>query len=90
MAYKEKVDEVFKMMSLMVVVDCKDVVHTTATNFKKLAAMHWKVMQDADVEVVVRSICDSAGVYLHQVLTEGGIDVIDTAQEVPQPLEFIH
>ena len=76
-AYKEKVDKVFKMMSLMVVDDHKDVACTTVNNFKKLAVKHWKVMQDADVEVVVRSIWDSAGVYLCQVLTEGGIDVID-------------
>ena len=41
--------------------------HITVTSFKKLAAKHWKVMQDADVYVVVRSIRDSAGVYLHQV-----------------------
>ena len=77
--YKEKVDEVFKTMSLMVVDGHKDVVCTTITNFKKLAAKHWKVMQDADVEVVVRSICNSAGVYLHQVLTEGGIDIDKTS-----------
>ena len=61
----------------------------TVTNFKKLAVKHWKVMQDVDIEVVVRSIHDPAGVYLHQVLTEGGIDVIDAAQEVPQPQEFL-
>ena len=53
-AYKERVDGVFKMMSLRVVDDCKDAVHATVTNFEKLAAKHWKVMQDADVEVVVR------------------------------------
>ena len=82
-AYKEKVNEVFEMMSLMIVDDHKDVVCATVTSFKKLAAKHWKVMQDADVEVVVRSIHDSAGMYLCQALTEGGIDVIDTAQEVP-------
>ena len=88
-AYKEKVDEIFKTMSLRVVDDRKDVVCTTVTNFKKLAVKHWKVMQDADVEVVVRSIHDSAGVYLCQVLTEGGIDIVDAAQEVPQPQEFL-
>ena len=88
-AYKEKVDEVFKMMSLMVVDDHKDAIHATVTNFRKLAVKHWKVMQDVDVEVVVRSIHDPAGVYLHQVLTEGGIDVVDAAQEVPQPQEFL-
>ena len=87
--YKEKVDEVFEMMSLMVVDEHKDAMCTTVTNFKKLAAKHWKAMQDADVEVVVRSICNPAGVYLCQVLTEGGIDIIDTAQEVPQPQEFL-
>ena len=43
-AYKEKVDEVFETMSLMVVDDHKDVIHATVTNFKKLAAKHWKVM----------------------------------------------
>ena len=75
-------------MSLMVVDDHKDVVCTTVTNFKKLAVKHWKAMQDADV-VVVRSIHNSAGVYLHQVLTEGDINVIDAAQEVPQPQEFL-
>ena len=88
-AYKEKVDEVFEMMSLMMVDDRKDAVHATVTSFKKLAAKHWKVMQDVDVEVVVRSIHDSAGVYLHQVFTEGGINVIDAAQEVPQPQRFL-
>ena len=88
-AYKEKVDEVFEMMSLMVVNDRKDAVCATVTNFKKLAVKHWKVMQDVDVEVVVRSIHNSAGVYLHQVLTEGGIDIVDAAQEVPQPQEFL-
>ena len=87
--YKVKVDKVFKMMSLMVVDDRKDVICTTVTNFKKLAAKHWKAMQDADVEVVVRLIHDPTGVYLCQVLTEGGIDVIDAAQEVPQPQEFL-
>ena len=87
-AYKEKVDKVFEMMSLMVVDDHKDAVHTTVTNFKKLAVKHWKVMQDVDVEVVVRLIHDSAGVYLHQVITEGGINIIDAAQEVPQQ-EFL-
>ena len=88
-AYKEKVDKVFEMMSLMIVDDCKDAVQATVTSFKKLAVKHWKVMQDADVEVVVRSIHNSAGVYLCQVLTEGGINVVDTAQEVPQPQEFL-
>ena len=88
-AYKEKVDEVFEIMSLMVVDDCNDVVCATVTNFKKLAVKLWKVMQDVDVEVVVRLIHGSAGVYLHQVLTEGGIDIIDAAQEVPQPQEFL-
>ena len=88
-AYKKKVDKVFKTMSLMVVDDCKNVVHTTVTNFKKLAAKHWKVMQDVDVEVVVRSIHDSAGVYLCQVIVEGGINIVDTVQEVPQPQEFL-
>ena len=88
-AYKEKVDKVFEMMSLMVVDDCKDVVCATVTNFKKVAVKHWKMMQDVDVEVVVRSIHDSAGVYLCQVLIEGGIGIIDTAQEVPQPQEFL-
>ena len=73
----------------MTVDDCKDAVHATVTSFKKLAAKHWKVMQDVDVEVVVRLIHDSAGVYLHQVLTEGGIDIVDAAQEVPQPQEFL-
>ena len=73
----------------MIVDDCKDVVHATVTSFKKLAAKHWKVMQDADVEVVVRLICDSAGVYLHHALTEGGINVVNAAQEVPQPQEFL-
>ena len=87
-AYK-KVDKVFEMMSLMVVDDCKDAVHATVTNFKKLAVKHWKVMQDVDVELVVRSIHDPAGVYLHQVLTEGDINIIDAAQEVPQPQEFL-
>ena len=72
--YKEKVDKVFEMMSLMIVDDYKDAVHTTVTSFKKLAAKHWKVIQDADVELVVRSIHNSAGGYLHQVLTEGGIE----------------
>ena len=88
-AYKEKVEKVFEMMSLMIVDDCKDAVQATVTSFKKLAVKHWKVMQDADVEVVVRSIHNSAGVYLCQVLTEGGINVVDTAQEVPQPQEFL-
>ena len=88
-AYKEKVDEVFEMMSLMIVDDCKDAVCTTVTSFKKLSVKHWKAMQDADVEVVVRLICDSAGVYLCQALMEGGINIIDAAQEVPQPQEFL-
>ena len=87
--YKEKVDEVFETMSLMVVDDHKDAICTTVTNFKKLAVKHWKVMQDADVEVVVRLICDPAGVYLCQVLTKGSIDIVDAAQEVPQPQEFL-
>ena len=87
-AYKEKVDKVFEMMSLMVVDDHKDVIHTTVTNFKKLAVKHWKAMQDADVEVVVRLICNPAGVYLHQDLTKDGINIIDAAQEVPQQ-EFL-
>ena len=39
--------KVFEMMSLMIVDDHKDVVCTTVTSFKKLAAKHWKVMQDA-------------------------------------------
>ena len=88
-AYKEKGDEVFKMMSLMIVNDHKDAVCTTVTSFKKLAVKHWKVIEDADVEVVVRLICDSAGVYLHQALTEGGIDIVNAAQEVTQPQEFL-
>ena len=73
----------------MIVDDCKDVVCATVTSFKKLAVNHWKAMQDADVEVVVRLICDSAWVYLCQALTEGGIDVIDAAQEVLEPQEFL-
>ena len=77
------------MMSLMVVDDCKHAVHATVTNFKKLAAKHWKVMQDANVEVVVRLIPNSAGVYLCQVLPEDGIDIVDAVQEVPQPQEFL-
>ena len=34
---------------------------------------------------------DPAGVYLHQVLTEGDINIIDARhrQEVPQPQEFL-
>ena len=43
-AYKEKVDEVFETMSLMIVDDHKDVVCATITSFKKLAVKHWKVM----------------------------------------------
>ena len=82
-------DEVFETMSLMVVDDHKDMIHAAVTNFKKLAVKHWKVMQDVDVEVVVRLIQNPAGVYLCQVLTKGGIDVIDAAQEVPQPQEFL-
>ena len=76
-------------MSLMIVDDCKDAVCATYTSFKKLAVKHWKVMQDVDVEVVVRLIHISAGVYLHQVLTEDGIEITEAAQEVPQPQEFL-
>ena len=46
-------------------------------------------MKNADVEVVVQSICDMSGVYLCQVLTEGSIEVVEAAQEVPPPREFL-
>ena len=36
--YKEKVDKVFEMMSLMIVDGHKDVAHATVTSFKILAA----------------------------------------------------
>ena len=52
-AYKEKVDAIFKTMSMILTDDRKDAIHVTVTTFKKLAAKHWAVMKDADVEVVV-------------------------------------
>ena len=49
-AYKEKVDDIFDTMSLMLTDDRKDAIHTTVTVFKKRMAKHWVVMKDADVE----------------------------------------
>ena len=63
-AYKEMVDEVFETMSLMIGDDHQDAIHATVTGFKKHVATHWHAMKDADINVVVRSICDASGVYL--------------------------
>ena len=57
----------------------------TVTAFKKLTAKHWQMMKDADIKMVVQLIRDVSSVYLHQVLTEGGIDVVEAAQEVCHP-----
>ena len=88
-AYKEKVNDIFETMSLMLTDDCKDAIHTTVTAFKKLMAKHWVAMKDADVEVMVQLIHDASGVHLCQTLTEGGIDVVEAVQEVPPPREFL-
>ena len=40
-AYKEKVNEVFETMSLMITDNHKDAIHATVTAFKKLTAKHW-------------------------------------------------
>ena len=84
-AYKEKVEEVFNTLSLMLNDDWKDAIPA----FKKLAAKHWIAMKDADVDIIVRSIKDSAGIYLRQMLTEGGVDVVESVAEVPLPREFL-
>ena len=76
-AYKEKVDEIFKTMSLMLTDDHKDAIHATVSAFKKLMAKHWGAMKDTDVEIVIQLICDLSGVYLCQTLTECGIDVVE-------------
>ena len=52
-AYKEKVDEIFETMFMMLTDDQKDAIHVTITAFKKLTAKHWAAMKDVDVEVVV-------------------------------------
>ena len=39
-AYKEKVDDIFKTMSLMLTDDHKDAIHATVTAFKKLTGKH--------------------------------------------------
>ena len=53
-AYKEKVNEVFEIMSLMITNDHKDAIHAMITAFKKLVAKHWEAMKDADIDMVVR------------------------------------
>ena len=52
-AYKEKVADIFKTMSLMFTDDHKDAIHATVTAFKKLMAKNWVAMKDADVKVMV-------------------------------------
>ena len=49
-AYKEKFDEVFETMSLMLKDNQKDAIHGTVTAFKNIMAKHWAVMKDVDVE----------------------------------------
>ena len=50
----------------------------------------WKMMGDADVDVVLRTIKDPAAVYLHQHLTRGGVEVFDPPEEIPTGPEFLH
>ena len=40
-AYKEKVNDIFKTISLMLTDDQRDAIHATVTAFKKLVAKHW-------------------------------------------------
>ena len=63
-ANKDKVEDVFETLSLMLKDDRKDAILATVTAFKKLAVKHWTAMKDVDMDVVLRSIRDSAGIYL--------------------------
>ena len=68
----------------------KDAIPAMVATFKKLAAKHWSAMKDVDVDVVMRSIRDAGSVYLRQTLMEGGVDVMESVEEVPPSREFLH
>ena len=69
--------------------DRKDVILAMVTACKQLAAKHWTAMKDVDIDIIMRSIRDSGGIYLRQTLTEGGIDIIESVTEVPSPRDFL-
>ena len=88
-AYKDKVEEVFKTLSLMLKDDRKDTIPAMVTTFKKLAAKHWTAMTDAGVDTVMSSMRDSTGIYCRQTLTEGGVDIVESVAKAPSPREFL-
>ena len=47
------------------------------------------MMEDADADIVLRTIKDPSAVYLRQHLTRGGVDVFNPPEDILSGPEFI-
>ena len=62
--YTEKINNVFDHLSTLIHQDMKTALAQTIQNFKKIVAKQWESMEDADVDIILRSIKDPTVVYL--------------------------
>ena len=86
-AYTNKIITVFDTFSDLIHQDNKDALPKTIWNLKKLLAKHWDLMEQADLEVVIRSIIDPGCLHLQQHVTREGPEVVDLVKDVSQGLE---
>ena len=88
-AYTDHINNVFDTMAEMLHNDKKDALPKCIRTFKKLIAMKWHSMTDADPEVAIRSIYDLACIYLCQHVTKSGINIVVPDEEPPSDRDFV-
>ena len=87
--YMDCINDVFDTMAEMLHSDNKDALPKCIRTFKKLIVKDWHSMTDANPEVVIRSIYDPACIYLHQHITQDGIDIVIPDEELPSGKVFV-
>ena len=86
--YTEKINNVFDHLSELIHQDTKMALGQTIQKFKKIVVSKWATMEDADVDIILKTIKDPTAMYLWQHLTSGAVEVVDPLKNCQQDRSF--